>query len=102
MSEDKKSVSVEGVNDNAVDTKKAKETKKADKKPNFVVRIWKKLTKLCKDVVGEMKKVVWTPVDELKKSTKLVLATVVGVGLAIAVVDFCFSWIISSIAGLIG
>jgi len=102
MSEDKKSVSADDVEMDVVEAKKAKDSRKADKKPNFFVRIWKKLCKLCKDVVGEMKKVVWTPKDELKKSTKLVLATVVAVGLAIAVVDFCFSWIINSIAGLIG
>ena len=49
-----------------------------------------------------MKKVVWTPKDELKKSTKIVLVTVIAVGLAIAVVDTFFSWAINSIAGLIG
>ena len=102
MSEEKKSVSTDDVEMDVVDTKKTKEPKKVEKKPNFFVRVWKKLCKLCKDVVGEMKKVVWTPKNELKKSTKLVLATVVAVGLAIAVVDFCFSWIINSIAGLIG
>jgi preprotein translocase SecE subunit len=102
MSEEKKSVSTDDVATDVVEVKKAKDAKKADKKPNFLVRVWKKLVKLCRDVVGEMKKVVWTPKDELKKSTKLVLVTVVAVGLAIAVVDFCFSWIINSIAGLIG
>ena len=80
--------------------KKVKE--KADKKPNFFVRVWRKLCKLCKDVAGEMKKVVWTSKEELFKSTKIVLATVVAVGLAIAVVDTFFSWLINSIAGLIG
>ena len=102
MSEEKKNLSVEeaGVSNSvAADSKK---DKKLNKKPNIFVRIWKKLCKLCKDVVGEMKKVVWTPKDELKKSTKLVLATVVAVGLAIAVVDTCFSWLINSFAGLIG
>ena len=74
----------------------------SDKKPNVFVRIGKWFVKLTKDVIGEMKKVVWTPKDELKKSTKLVLAAVVAVGLSIAVVDTFFSWIINSIAGLIG
>ena len=83
--------------------KKVKKVKdKADKKPNFFVRVWRKLCKLCKDVAGEMKKVVWTSKEELFKSTKIVLETVVAVGLAIAVVDTLFSWIINSIAGLIG
>ena len=106
MSEEKKNLSVEekkAEDSVAVDSKKDKKTeKKVSKKPNFFVRVWKKLCKLCKDVVGEMKKVVWTPKDELKKSTKLVLVTVVAIGLAIAVVDTCFSWLINSFAGLIG
>ena len=80
-----------------------KEKKARDpKKPNFFVNLWKKVKKLCTDTFNEMKKVVWTPKDELKKSTKLVLAAVVAVGLSIAVVDTFFSWIINSVAGLIG
>ena len=108
MSEENKNLPVEETAEvvtAVADVKKSKDksdNKKADKKPNFFVRVWKKLVKLCKDVVGEMKKVVWTPKDELKKSTKIVLATVIAVGLAIAVVDTFFSWIINSIAGLIG
>ena len=79
-----------------------KKKKNAAKNPNFFVRIWKKLCKLCKDVAGEMKKVVWTPKDELKKNTKLVLVTVLAIAASIAVVDTLFSWIINTIAGLIG
>ena len=83
--------------------KKGKKKEKAvEKKPNFFVRVWRKLSKLCKDVAGEMKKVVWTSKEELFKSTKIVLATVVAVGAAIAVVDTAFSLLINSIAGLIG
>ena len=97
MSEENKNLSV----NETVEESKAKE-KKTSKRPNFFVRVWKKLCKLCKDVVGEMKKVVWTPKDELKKSTKIVLATVIAIGLSIAVVDTCFSWVINTVAGLIG
>ena len=98
MSEENKNLTVD-----EIEKSKAKaDVKKDNKKPIIFVRIWKKLAKLCKDVVGEMKKVVWTPKDELKKSTKLILATVVAVGVAIAVVDTSFSWVINSIAGLIG
>ena len=105
MSEENKNLSVDEIEEVAVDEKapKAKSDKKhPNKKPFFLVRMFKKLGKLMKDVAGEMKKVVWTPKDELKKSTKLVLAAVVAVGLSIAVVDTFFSWIINSIAGLIG
>ena len=101
MSEEKKNLSVG--DDVANDKVSAKsDAKKVNKKPNFFVRIWKKLCKLCKDVVGEMKKVVWTPKDELKKSTKLVLVAVVAISIAIALVDTSFSWVINSLAGLIG
>ena len=73
-----------------------------EKKKNFFVRVWNKLVKFCKDTHGELKKVVWTPRAELKKSFKLVIATVVAVAAVIAVIDLGSSWIINSIAGLIG
>ena len=96
MSEEKKNLPIDNSDE------KTKPAKNVEKKPNFFVRFGKKFAKLCKDVVGEMKKVVWTPKNELKKSTKLVLLTVVAVGVSIAVVDTLFSWIINSLAGLIG
>ena len=80
--------------------KKAK--KPAAQKQNIFVRIWKKLVKLCKDTVGEMKKVVWLPKAELAKSTKLVVVTIVAVAAAIAVIDTTFSFLINTVAGLIG
>ncbi len=80
----------------------AKKDKHTVKKDNFFKRIWKKLVKLCKDTVGEMKKVVWTPKGELKKNTKLVLVTVVAIGLAIAIIDTTCSFLINTVAGLIG
>ena len=83
---------------------KTKETKSKSQpaRPNFFVRVWKKLVKFLKDTKGELKKVVWTPKAEVIKSFKLVIATVVAVGLCIAVVDTVSSLIINSIAGLIG
>ena len=108
MAEENKNLPVEETTDVAPDENKTKAKSEAKvkavvvSKPNIFVRGWKKLCKLCKDVVGEMKKVVWTPKDELKKSTKVVLVTVVAVALAIACVDTFFSWIINSVAGFIG
>ena len=100
MSEEKKNLPVDEAVDDKISAKS--EAKKADKKPNFFVRVWKKLAKLCKDVVGEMKKVVWTPKNELRKSTKLVLVAVVAISIAIICVDTACSWLINSLAGLIG
>ena len=79
-----------------------KKTVKADKKPNLFVRAWKKIVKFLKDTIGELKKVVWTPKAEVNKNFKLVIATVVAVSLTIAVIDLASSWIINSIADLIG
>jgi preprotein translocase SecE subunit len=82
--------------------KKAKKEKQKPKKSNVFVRIWKWLCKVAKDTTGELKKVTWTPKAEVFKSFKLVIATVVAVGVAIAVVDLTSSFIINTIAGLIG
>ncbi len=78
------------------------EKSKGEKKENFFVRLWKKIKKLCRDVVGEMKKVVWLSKDETKKSSILVIVTVLAIAAAIGVVDTVFSTIINFIAGLIG
>ena len=100
MAEEKKNlVETDNENKNAeVKDTKAKSSKPKTKKPGF----FKKLGKFFKDTAGELKKVAWTPKAEVWKSFKLVIATVVGVALLIAVIDFASSWIINSIAGLIG
>ena len=79
-------------------SKPVAEKKAKAKKPN----IFKKLGKFFKDTAGEMKKVVWTPKAEVSKNTKLVLATVVVVAVIIAVLDLGSSWLINSLAGLVG
>ena len=65
-------------------------------------RIWYKIKKFTKDTVSELKKVSWTSKTELFKSTKLVVATVLAVCIVIALVDLGASWVINSLAGLIG
>ena len=102
MAEENKNITEVEAAPEAVKESKSKKAVDKDKKPNFFVRIGKKIAKLCKDMAGELKKVTWTPKAEVFKSFKLVIATVVAVGLAIAVVDVASSWIINSIAGLIG
>ena len=72
------------------------------KKNNVFVRVWKKIRKFTTDTIGELKKVVWTPKAELKKSTKLVIITVLAMSIAIALVDLGASWLLNTIAGLIG
>ena len=71
-------------------------------KENVFVRIWKKICKFFSDTRGELKKVSWTSKTELSKSSKLVIVAVIAVCLGIAVIDLCSSWLINTIAGLIG
>ena len=71
-------------------------------KENVFVRIWNKIKKFSKDTVSELKKVSWTSKTELFKSTKLVVITVVAVCIAIALIDLGASWVVNSLAGLIG
>ena len=75
---------------------------KTAKKENFFKRFWKKLCKLCKDIAGEMKKVVWTPKNEVVKNTKLVVITVIAIAATILVIDTAIAWLINTTAGLIG
>ena len=79
-----------------------KVAKSKDKKPNIFVRAAKKTAKFFKDTVGELKKVVWTSRSEVWKSFQLVILTVVGISVAIALIDYASSLIINAIAGLIG
>ena len=100
MAEEKKIVVESDAKEESAKVKESKNKaeKPKAKKPGF----FSKLGKFFKDCNGELKKVSWTPKGEVWKSFKLVIATVVGIALIIAVIDFASSWIINSIAGLIG
>ena len=100
MAENEKEVQV---TDNApVPSAKKKSEKTSDNKPNFFVRFGRRMAKIWRDYISELKKVVWMPWKDVKKSTLLVCVTVVAIGAAIGVVDFVFSEVIGGIAGLIG
>ena len=101
MAEKNNNINTAAEEKNAAKAEK-KSTKKQDNKPNFLVRVCKKLGKFFKDTVVELKKVVWTSKSEVWKSFKLVIATVVVISALIAVIDYVSSLIINSIAGFIG
>ena len=85
------------------DKKKEKTKVKSEvKKDNFFVRFGKRFAKLCKDTVGELKKVSWVSKTELKKSTKLVIVTVIAFAVVILAIDSLSSLIINAIAGWVG
>ena len=91
------------INENvSVEKTEVKSTKSQEKKPNVIKTLANKLVKFLKDTKGELKKVVWTPKTELTKSSKLVIVTVVAVCAVVALIDLGSSWLINSIAGLVG
>lgn len=95
------------INENASEAKveksaKAKKEKKADKKPNVFVRMGRWIKKFLSDTRGELKKVVWTPKQELTKNSKLVIVTVAVFAVIIAAIDLLAALGINSLAGLIG
>jgi preprotein translocase SecE subunit len=106
MADEKMNLQAEEVAAEATEATEAKPAKaekhKGEKKENFFVRLGKKIKKLCRDLGSEMKKVVWLSKSETKKSSVLVIVTVIAIAAAIGVVDTVFSTVINFIAGLIG
>jgi preprotein translocase SecE subunit len=100
MADEKKILQSENEAEASVEVKKKEKVKV--KKENFFVRFGKKFAKLCKDTVGELKKVSWLSKTELKKSTKLVIVTVVAFAVVILAIDSLSSFIINTVAGLLG
>ena len=72
------------------------------KKPNFFVRMGKRIAKAWREYISEMKKVVWMSGKDVKKNTILVVVAVLALSLAIGIVDYVFSTIIEGFAGMIG
>ena len=82
-------------------TKKTDDTAKKASKPkkegNIFSRIWKRVKKFFKDEKGECKKVVWPSAKTVVKSSCVVLAVVIVVGLVI----YGFDTGISQLLGLL-
>ena len=70
---------------------KKKEKKPANPNGNFFVRAGKAIKKFCKDLKGEIKKIVWPDAKTVLKSTLVVLVAVAICGIAIGVVDWLLS-----------
>ncbi len=86
------------------DQSKSAKKAKSPKKTSFgekLKKFWGKIKKFFRDTVNEMKKVHWTPKDELKKSTVLVVVAVLVVAAGLALVDSFFAFIITTLKGWI-
>ena len=84
--------------------KKASKSKKKDKnaKPNFFVRLGRRIAKFFRDYNSERKKVTWKPWREVCKSAGVVVVTVAAFSLAIYAIDAAFGNLFLWLAGLIG
>lgn len=65
----------------------AEKAEKAEKKQNFFVRAGDSFAKFFRDVKGEVKKIVWPTPQSVMKSTGVVLATIVVIGLFVFGLD---------------
>ena len=74
---------------------KQKEKKPANPNGNIFVRAGKAIKKFCKDIKGEIKKIVWPDRKTVLKSTAVVLAAVAICGLAIFAVDQLLALVLS-------
>lgn len=66
---------------------KKKEKKPANPNGNIFVRAGKAIKKFCKDIKGEIKKIVWPDAKTVLKSTAIVLLVVAICGLVIFGID---------------
>lgn len=102
MAEENKNLTNEVSASAETNVEKKSKSKPVEKKPNFFVRTWAKLVKLFKDTSGELKKVAWTSKAEVIKNFALVIGTVVALAAFILVVDLASSYLINTVAGLLG
>lgn len=63
----------------------------AEKKPNFFVRAGHAIAKFFRDYGSEMKKITWSPKDDVRKNTIIVVLIAVAFTIGIGVVDLLFS-----------
>ena len=74
-----------------------KPAKKKSSKPSFLAKI----KKFFKDLLSELKKVSWSPWKTVKTNTAVVAFAVIGMGVAIGILDYLFSGLLMLLGGLI-
>ena len=84
-----------------VPAKKTKEKKKKSAKPNFFVRLWRRVVKFWRDYNSERKKISWKPWHEVWKSAIIVIVTVALFSLVIWGLDQLFGSLFAWLARLI-
>ena len=99
MADEKKKDAVEKAEKKASKADKADKANKP-KKPNIFVRAGKAIARFFKDFRGEIKKITWPDAKTVLKSTGVVIAVILIIGIGIWIVDFGLSRGLSLIEGL--
>ncbi len=89
------------VAESSVPTPKKQKKAKKDKKPNFFVRLGRRLAKFVRDYNSERKKISWKPWREVCKSALIVVVTVTAFSLVIFGLDTAFGTLFSWLGGLV-
>ncbi len=87
-------------NRNLPQNENSKPEKKKEKKPNVFVRMGKWISRFFRELRSEMKKVTWMPASDVRKSTLLVAASAIVVGIVVLGVDSLFNFIISALGAI--
>lgn len=74
-----------------------KSSKKEEKKPNFFVRMGRRLKQYFKELRSDVKKITWPSAKQVRKNTLIVLATIV----IVVVCIFAFDTVIGFLRNLI-
>lgn len=86
----------------AEDKKKEAGKKTGEKKPNPLVKFFKRVVKFFKDCRGEVKKIVWPTTQQTFKNTGVVIAVVATLGLFVFGVDALFMKLLSLVMSVSG
>ena len=94
-------VAESSVTEEAVPASEKKQKKKKSDKPNFFVRLGRRLAKFWRDYNSERKKISWKPWREVCKSAGIVVVTVAIFSLVIWGLDQAFGALFAWLANLI-
>ena len=81
-------------------TDKQKPVKEKTKKPNVLVRGFKRVTRYFREMKSELKKVVWPSRKQVIRNTIVVIAVVVVVGVLIWIFDWIAAAVVKALVNL--
>lgn len=65
-----------------------KPVKKKSDKPS----LWSRIASFARSIKSEVKKISWSPWTDVRKNTLVVIVVIAACAVALAIVDYVFSW----------